>query len=173
VLGVHNQHREVSDVGIRIPGHDDKHQYLAGQPPSRQGETNPGRVHQNFQYDCSACLLSNFLGKLSAAARAIRPAPLFYRCLQRDLQAALANNQDYEALHSLSQSSQEELTWWMEHLTRWNGKPLMHKPEQVTISSDASQLGWGAACAENRTGGAWSVEEKTMHINSLELLAAL
>jgi len=49
----------------------------------------------------------------------------------------------------------------------------MHKPEHVTISSDASQLGWGAACAENRTGGAWSVEEQTMHINSLELLTAL
>jgi len=102
---------------------------------------------------------------------AIPPAPLFYRCLQRDLQAALANNnQDYEALLSLSQSSQEELSWWREHLPKWNGKPLKRKPEQVTISSDASQLGWGAACADSCTGGAWSLEEQTMHINSLELL---
>jgi len=97
----------------------------------------------------SACLFSYFLGKLSAAAQAIQPAPLFYRCLQRDLQAALADNKPR------------------------NGKPLMYKPEQVTISSDTSQLGWGASCAENHTGGAWSVEEQTMHINSLELLAAL
>ena len=119
----------------------------------------------------SAHLLSHFLGKLSAATQAIPPALLFYRCLQRDLQAALANNnQDYEALLSLSQSSQEELSWWREHLPKWNGKPLKRKPEQVTISSDASQLGWGAACADSCTGGAWSLEEQTMHINSLELL---
>ena len=56
---------------------------------------------------------------------------------------------------------------------RWNGKPVKQKPEQVTISSDASQLGWGAVCEETRTGGAWSLQEQTMHINSLELLAAI
>jgi len=43
-------------------------------------------------------LLSHFLGKLSAAPQAIQPAPLFYRCQQRDLLAALAdNNQDYNS----------------------------------------------------------------------------
>ena len=122
----------------------------------------------------SARLLSHFLGKLSAATQAIPPAPLFYRCLQRYLQAALNNsNQDYEALLTLSQPSQEELSWWREHLPKWNGKPLKHKSEQVTISSDTSLLGWGAACARDRTGGAWSVQEQAMHINSLELLAAM
>ena len=122
----------------------------------------------------SARLLSHFLGKLSAATQAIPPAPLFYRCLQRDLQIALINsNQDYEIPLSLSQPSREELSWWRENLPKWNGKPLKHKSEQVIISSDASLLGWGAACAKNRTGGAWSVQEQTMHINSLELLAAM
>ena len=122
----------------------------------------------------SARLFSHFLGKLSAATQAIPPAPLFYRCLQRYLQAALNNsNQDYEALLTLSQPSQEELSWWREHLPKWNGKPLKHKSEQVIISSDASLLGWGAACARDRTGGAWSVQEQAMHINSLELLAAM
>jgi len=62
-------------------------------------------------------------------------------------------------------SHKEELSWW-------NGKPLKQKPEQVTISSNASQLGWGAACAETHTGGAWSLQERATYINSLELLAA-
>jgi len=31
----------------------------------------------------------------------------------------------------------------------------------------------GAACSESCTGGAWSAEEQAMHINILELLAAL
>ena len=39
----------------------------------------------------------------------------------------------------------------------------------MTISSDASQLGWGAAYVESRTGGAWSAQEQS---NCLELLAA-
>ena len=61
----------------------------------------------------SARLLSHFLGKLSAATQAIPPAPLFYCCLQRDLQAALAdNNQNYEVPLTLSQASLEELSWW-------------------------------------------------------------
>jgi len=45
------------------------------------------------------CLLSHFLGKLSTAAQTIRPAPLFYRCLQR------STSSTGQALFSLSQSS--------------------------------------------------------------------
>ena len=37
----------------------------------------------------------------------------------------------------------------------------------MTISFDASQLSLGVACAETHTGGAWSVQEQAMHINSL------
>ena len=105
----------------------------------------------------SARLLSHFLGKLSTTTQAIPPVPLFYRCLQRDLQVTLnKSDQDYEVFLSFSQPSQEELSWWREHLPKWNGKPLKHKTEQMTFSSDASLLGWGAACAGNRTGGAWN-----------------
>jgi len=115
----------------------------------------------------------SFLGKFSVATQAIPPAPLFYCCLQSDLQVALVDSdQNYETRLSLSQASQEELSWWKEHFSRWHRKPLKQKPEQVTISSDASQLGWGAVCVETRTGGAWSLQEQTMHINSLELLVA-
>jgi len=60
----------------------------------------------------SAHLLSHFLGKLSTATQVIPPAPLFYHCLQTDFQIALNNsNQDYEVLLSLSQPSQEKLSW--------------------------------------------------------------
>lgn len=40
------------------------------------------------------------------------------------------------------------------------------------ISSDASLFGWGAAMDNISTGGQWSYEEATNHINYLELLAA-
>ena len=42
-----------SNTENRIPGHDGEYQYPAGQSPSRQGETDQGRNHQNFQHGLS------------------------------------------------------------------------------------------------------------------------
>ena len=39
------------------------------------------------------------------------------------------------------------------------------------IETDASKIGWGAACQGVRTGGLWSQMEKKLHINRLKLLA--
>ena len=54
----------------------------------------------------------------------------------------------------------------------WNGKTLIKREIDLTIESDASLTGWGAACQGQRTGGPWTEEEAQMHINCLELLAA-
>ena len=40
------------------------------------------------------------------------------------------------------------------------------------IQSDASLTGWGAVCDGVSTGGSWSLHERTMYINCLELLEA-
>ena len=43
----------------------------------------------------------------------------------------------------------------------------------VMVHSDASNKGWGAVLnGQTQTGGLWSPEEATYHINYLELLAA-
>ena len=42
----------------------------------------------------------------------------------------------------------------------------------MVIESDASMLGWGANFNNTSTGGPWTQEEKSHHINYLELLAA-
>ena len=44
-------------------------------------------------------------------------------------------------------------------------------PPQCTIETDASTVGWRAFCQGEATGGCWSMEEQTLHINKLELLA--
>ena len=54
--------------------------------------------------------LSQFLGRLQAATRAVPLAPLFYRKLQRALQGTLEqSDQDYSAQLILSTGEQEEL----------------------------------------------------------------
>ena len=121
----------------------------------------------------TARALSQLIGKLNSAAQAIVPAPLFYHHLQGDLKNALASgDHGYKNVTPISQQVQEELNWWQQHLQTWNGRCLFRGREQIIISSDASLLGWGATCNGTRTGRLWSVQEKTWHINCLEMQAA-
>ena len=46
-----------------------------------------------------------------------------------------------------------------------------HLYPDLTIPSDASLQGCGAVCNGTRAGGHWSVQEKGLHINCLELIA--
>ena len=121
-----------------------------------------------------ALTLSRLLGKLNHATQAIPPAPLFYRNLQQCLQKALATKggKDYGAMAHLTEAARKELTWWQEHLTKWNGRCLLQQTPDMVIETDASTTGWGACCRGVRTGGPWSQTEKMSHINCLELLAA-
>ena len=122
---------------------------------------------------CTARKLAQFIGRLNATAQAVFPAPLFYRHLQRDLQQTLSQNgQDYNSSLQLSWEAREEIQWWQQHLSQWNGRSLIRHQEQMVICSDASLAGWGAVCGKTRTGGPWSPSEQELHINCLELKAA-
>ena len=44
--------------------------------------------------------------------------------------------------------------------------------EELEWWTDASLMGWGAVCRGTKTGGPWSREEQSLHINCLEMLAA-
>ena len=116
---------------------------------------------------------SRLLGKMNAVTKAVAMAPLFYRHLQAELQAALNKFcQNYGARLYLSSLAREELQWWTTHLTNWNGRSLIAKKPNVSLETDASRTGWGAVCEGVRTGGPWSKQEQKLHINCLELLAA-
>ena len=117
--------------------------------------------------------LSRLVGKMSAASQVIPPAPLFYRSLQIDLKAALrASDQDYESLLVLGPESRDELIWWDSQMIKWNGRTVLTTEPDLTIESDTSKQGWGVSCQGDNTGGRWSAEEMSQHINCLELLAA-
>ena len=93
--------------------------------------------------------------------------------IQRDLARALdKGSQSYNALCPLSPAAKEELDWWMNQLTRWNGKGLVCRQPDLQIESDASLIGWGVSCQGAQMGGRCSRGEKNLHINCLELLAA-
>ena len=49
---------------------------------------------------------------------------------------------------------------------------ISHEKPSLTITTDASHIGWGAVCDNIPTGGDWEFEESQWHINELETLAA-
>ena len=49
----------------------------------------------------------------------------------------------------------------------------MQTNPDLTLTTDASNTGWGAMCEEQQTGGLWSAKEHCFHINYLEMKAVL
>ena len=88
------------------------------------------------------------------------------------MESLRVSDRNYKTTLTLSHKSKEELTWWDTQMSKWNGWHILAKEPDLVIESDASTLGWGVSCQNINTGGPWSVQEKTNHINCLELLAA-
>ncbi len=77
---------------------------------------------------------------------------------------------NYDALMSISEKGLEELRWWKSNInTSFND--IYHGTPTATLTTDASQSGWGAIFQDSNTQGLWKKSEKTMHINTLELKA--
>ena len=108
--------------------------------------------------------VAQVIGKLVSA--------LFYRALEKDKTIALRQNKGlFDKPMTLSQPAKDELNWWVNNvLSAFNR--ISHPPPSLIITSDASHVGWGAACSNISTGGTWSVRESQYHINYLEILAA-
>ena len=115
--------------------------------------------------------LARLLGKLSASIQAVFPAPLHYRHIQAVKKRSLALHGGYESQVYWTAEALEELKWWRDHLSAWNGRAILQSPPQLTIETDASTKGWGACCGNFQTRGLWSQSERLLHINCLELLA--
>lgn len=79
--------------------------------------------------------------------------------------------EDYEMYMNTLKSILPDLQWWLQAL-----KTPAHRIRDGTyateIHSDASTTGWGAACQGETASGQWSPNDRSQHINTLELLAA-
>ena len=94
--------------------------------------------------------LAHIVGVLASTRLAVLPAPLHYRALQGQKNEGLHHHLSYESMVTLSSQSREDLQWWINHLSRNNGRPIHHLPPNMVIESDASDTGWGA-CYEGLT----------------------
>ena len=98
---------------------------------------------------------------------------MHYRHLELDKSSALrANKGNFDSILTLSVQSKTELTWWVNNVLTAS-KSISHGNSDLTLTTDASNVGWGAVCGGTSTGRFWSPEEQRYHINFLELKAVL
>ena len=58
-------------------------------------------------------------------------------------------------------------------MQNWKGRSIISAGPDVTLTSDASKMGWGATLGLKRAQGLWTQTETALHINVLELKTAL
>ena len=83
-----------------------------------------------------------------------------------------AGKKGYNGLMNLSPEALLELSWWEQNVKVRTKKIRVGEPNLI-LSTDASELGWGAVFGSQKAGGRWSSFEAQSHINVLELRAVL
>ena len=115
--------------------------------------------------------LARVVGKIVSSFPGVMYGPLHYRFLERDKILALKTTcWNFDKHKSLSVEAKSELSWWINNIVEAQNILSRNAPT-VTLTTDASKLGWGAVLDTQSTGGLWSSTESQNHINYLELLA--
>ena len=117
--------------------------------------------------------VAKVLGLMTASFPGVMYGPLHYRELEMQKTYALKTNKGkFDAKMTLSQQSKDDIRWWITSIPA-SYNPVSHGEPQVTLSTDASLIGWGACMSTTSTGGNWSPLERNNDINYLEMLAVL
>ena len=135
--------------------------------------------------DLTARSLASFIGKIGSLHQAIVDTRLRLVHLQRDKTKAIRSG-GWTGQVSLCQQSLEELEFWERNLEELSvrGRKFSIIPPDVTINTDASDLGYGAAITEGRplqesleqdlqVQGTWDPDQVEHHINWKELFSIL
>ena len=123
---------------------------------------------------CSIRELAHVIGLIVSSFPALKSARLYYRDLEVCKLAALSSSDgDYNAIVYLSQLARDSLRWFVVNSHLYNGTRISKPSKVMTMTTDASHLGWGVVCDGVSSSGLWSSKEQAMHINWLELSAVL
>ena len=164
----YNTHSEGDFLGV-LPGFTYHADLLANSqdpvhtmPDQRDPSPRTGNHSQGTQ----------LLHSMVSTHTAFLAAPMHYRHLERTKITALRHSHNYNTLVTTSDNMRQDLTWWLQELPRHNGRSMQIMEWDMVIESNASTLGWGASLNNTSMGGPWAPQERSHHINYLELLAA-
>lgn len=107
--------------------------------------------------------------RIQPATFALIPARVYTQHLLRIKNQTVRSSDDWEKLPTLTAEWIQELTWWQNYITHWNGKSVSPQTPQKTVYVDASNSDWDAAynCATTH----WTHQKAQISINWRELKA--
>ena len=130
---------------------------------------------------CTAILRKNtfeireaaqLIGTLASCSVGVEFGPLFYK--QREIEKIVTlqqSKENFDAYMHFSPLAINDIQWWLGNSQKFI-KKVYHNNPDFTLTIDASLAGWGAHRQDyGCTGGRWLENEKTRHINCLELEA--
>ncbi len=112
------------------------------------------------------------LGLLTATEKVVHLGMLHVRDIQKAMldQWSPFRGDPVEQL-IVTDKAKEQLRWWRNRDNVMAGVPLQAFQPTCQIFTDASLIGWGGHLEDMCIKGRWSDQEKTYHINVLELIA--
>ncbi|XP_043270419.1 uncharacterized protein [Venturia canescens] len=121
---------------------------------------------------CKIRDFASFIGSLGFCCQAATYGWAYLKNFEREKVRALEKNHgNYEFVIEINPELQADFKWWKNNILKIV-KPIRNSKFSLEIFSDSSLTGWGAYCKEEKIHGFWSQEERRLHINCLELLAA-
>ncbi|CAC5371905.1 unnamed protein product [Mytilus coruscus] len=117
--------------------------------------------------------VAELVGFLNSVCVAVPLGRLFTKVIEINKASALnINKGDFNAVMRLSSADLGDIDWWCVNISN-SFAPVQRGTPSVTLTTDASLVGWGAECLGLSTGGQWSEEELNFsnNINYLELQA--
>jgi hypothetical protein len=109
--------------------------------------------------------------RICAAAMAIFPTNMYTQALMFFKNRSVRRQHHWDQEVTLPQDARQELQWWQENLSKWNGRALLNPDPNKTIYVDASNAGWGGVGMGKSVQGVWSHDEVCESINWRELKA--
>uniref|UniRef100_A0A1Y1N1R8 Reverse transcriptase domain-containing protein n=2 Tax=Photinus pyralis TaxID=7054 RepID=A0A1Y1N1R8_PHOPY len=125
----------------------------------------------DYGYEYSLRNFARLVGKLVSSCPAVRFGWVHFKSFERfKFIQLIVNNKSFDDMFTFPVSLARDLIWWKTNLMI--STPIRTYRYALEIFSDASKTGWGVCCQGKTARGVWTVFEQTLHINSLELLAA-
>lgn len=122
---------------------------------------------------CSVKRLQSLVGHLSYACKVVRPGRAFRRRILDTLR--MAKRYAWKTIF-IGSEFRADLNWWRLFVDRWNGQHAIvnsDPAESLHVSTDASNVGFGAFHQNRWVAGTWSEVDRAKSIDWRELQAVL
>ena len=113
--------------------------------------------------------LARLAGSCIAIAKAIIPGKM----MLRGLYSLLATRHSWDSTLVLDSRTIQDLNWWLNHVSDWNGRPIRKETIDIQITTDASSMGWGAVLEHRQASGTWTTTMSHKPSNIREMTAIL